>query len=281
MNGIIRVKSKYLLLGNTLRLFGVACLSIFLRWGLTVFTLWGIFALSENATVYGFADNVGDTLFYIIAFSVVLLIFIILAVFTSAVRLGEQFVFFNRADYGSGRLALLFKFCGVKNALRAFSLYLRLNVLKFAWLLYYLLPCGVCGAMIYYLYVSARLSQDVLTILMCGISVLAVISLFMWRVSIFRYTAAPYYMCLNASLGVKAAIEKSIHFTDGHLCEGILLESSFSGWALSCFAVIPLFYVLPYCKLCKAVFVTECVCDNLKSHKNEYAVNVLKIESVR
>lgn len=280
MNGIIRVKSKYLLLGNTGRLFGIACVSVVLRWGLALFTAFGIYYFAKNTAVRDFAAGIGDTLFYIIAFVSVLLVCTAVAIFCAAVRLGEQFVFFTRANYGKGRFALLFRFCGIKKSFRAFSLYLKMNILKFGWLLYYLLPCGVCGGMVYYLYISARLSQEVLTVLICGISLLAALALFMWRVSVFRYSAAPYYMCLRADLGVNKAINKSIRFTDGYLREGMLLESSFSGWILSCFAVIPLIYVLPYCKLCRAVFVTDVVdFVDLKPEKSKYAVNFLKIES--
>lgn len=277
MNSLIRLKSKYLLSGNTARLFSIASTSIILRQGPIFLMIFGIYHLTKTAIVFDFKNSIGDTAFYIFAFILIFSVGIVLMLFAAAVRMGEQYIFFSRADGGKGRFALLFHFCTFKKSIRALTFYFKLNALKFGWLLYYLLPSAICIGIIFYLYTYAHLSLGVFMILTIGTSVLISVSLFMWRATVFRYSAAPYYMCLNPKMNVKSAINKSIRFTDGHLRESVLLESSFLGWIASCITIIPIFYVVPYCRLCRAVAVTQYLTGNLSAPTQEYAVNILKI----
>lgn len=279
MNSLIRLKSKYLLSGNTARLFLIASTSVVLRNGLIFLLIFGLYRLMKAPLVFYLKNDIGDTIFYILGFVITFLVCFTVMLFVCAVRMGEQFVFFSRAEGGKGRFALLFRFCTFKKSIRALDFYLKLNILKFGWLFYYLLPSTICICIIFYLYTYANLSLGVFIILTAGTSVLISISLFMWRATVFRYSAAPYYMCLNPKMNATSAINKSIRFTDGHLKESVLLESSFLGWIASCITVIPIFYVIPYCRLCRAVAVTQYLTENLTA-PTQYAVNILKINKI-
>lgn len=269
LNSIIRIKSKYLLLRNTIRLFLVAMVSEILRWGLTFLVTFGIYRLTKTAFIFDFKNNILDTIFYIFGFILAFFVCVAVTTFAAAVRMGEQFIFFSRAEGAKGRFALLFHFCTFKKSIRALSFYLKLNILKFGWLVYYLLPPTICIGIIFYLYNYAHLSFGVFMILTVGTSALISLSLFMWRTTVFRYSAAPYYMCLNPKMSPKSAINKSIRFTDGYLREGVLLESSFLGWIASCVTIIPIFYVIPYCRLCRAVAVSQYLANKTEAPKKQ------------
>ncbi|MBE6800030.1 MAG: hypothetical protein E7529_02360 [Ruminococcaceae bacterium] len=226
-----------------------------------------------------FLDKYNDALVYSMVIFDVAFVTAILFLFICTVKLGEQFLYFIKASGGKGRTGLLFSFFTFEKSFRAFSLYFRLTFLKFSWLLYFLLPCIVTYGLTFYLYSSGNLLPIVFYIMLAGSSLLLSFCIFMWRVAFFRYNAAPYYICLNRDISSKAAIKKSIYFTDGFLRESVLLESSFFGWFLSCGFVIPFVYVLPYLKISKALFVVESL--SLKAYtetKTSYAINYLRLK---
>lgn len=280
MTGRAKLKSKYLLMGHNARLFWVAVVSIALRYGTLLLAVLTLSKFFSNETIDTLSRQVNTPFAYTVAIIAGVIILFLCTLFTAALRLGEQFVFFTRASGGNGRFSLLFRFLTPKKSLKALALYGKTGILKTAWLLYYMSPCALCLSIIFYIYTYAHITQTVLLIFSAGFSVLFSISLFMWRITSFRYSAAPYYMCLNPSLTPKKAIKKSILHTDGSLRESMILESSFAGWILSCIFIIPVFYVLPYTRLSKAVFVTECVNSEAYSKDPEaFAVNYLSLDN--
>lgn len=277
MNSKIRLESKYLLSKNTLRLFLISLLSMSLRWGNLALNLTGLYFLLNSDFLKNLLFDYNNALVYTGVVILYSIIFFSTAMTASAIKLGEQFVYFTRAQRAKGQIRLLFKFLHPKKSLKALKLYFTVNFMKIFWLIYFLSPVGVCAGCTAYLYNISYLSPDVYFVLASGTALLLSISTVVWRVAVLRYSAAPYYVCLKPELQVKEAIKKSIRFTDGLLTEGVLLEYSFSGWILSCILIIPLFYVVPYIKLTKSVFVTKSVFSHSKTPQNKYSVNLLNL----
>lgn len=279
MNSDIKIKSKAIMKGDTLRMFSISLFSFVLRRGSFAIWLYCIINLFESGIFNSYLDSYNDALVYsVVAFDIAF-VTAILFLFISALKIGEQFLYFIKASGGKGRTGLLFSFFTFEKSFRAFSLYSRLTFLKFSWLLYFLLPCVVCYGLTLYLYTAGNILPVVFYIMLACSSILLSFCIFMWRVAFFRYYAAPYYVCLNKDISTKDAIKKSINFTDGFLRDSVLLEGSFFAWLLSCGFVIPIIYVLPYFKLSKALFVVESL--SMKAYpeiKTNYAINYLKLK---
>lgn len=265
--------------GNTLRLFFISLFSFVARRGTFAIWLYCIVNLFKSDILQSYLDNYNDALVYSVVFFDVVFVTAILFLFICALKMGEQFLYFIKASGGKGRTGLLFNFFTFEKSFRAFSLFLRLTILKSAWLLYFLLPCVVCYGLTFYLYSLGNLLLIVFYIMLAGASVLLSYCIFMWRVAFFRYNAAPYYVCLNRDTSPKEAIKKSISLTDGFLRESVLLESTFFGWFLSCVFLFPIAYVLPYFRISKALFVVESLSyQALSERKTSYAINFLRMK---
>ena len=277
MNSKIRLESKFLLSKNTLRLFLISSLSASLRWGNLALNLTGLYFLLNSDFLENLLSDYNNALVYTGVTVLYSIIFFFTSMTASAIKLGEQFIYFTRAQGAKGQIRLLFKFLHPKKSFKALKLYFTINFMKVFWLIYFLSPVGVCAGCTAYLYNISYLSPDVYFVLAFGTALLLSISIVVWRVAVSRYSAAPYYICLKPELQVKDAIKKSIRFTDGMLTEGVLLEYSFSGWILSCILIIPLFYVVPYIKLTKSFFVTKTVFSHSRTPQNRYSVNLLNL----
>lgn len=276
MSTSARLRSDMLLSKSTARLFFISLFGFVLRWSVLSLNLISLALFIRSDFLDFLFRTYNDVL--IITLSVVLFsaIFILSAMFISAIKLGEQFLYFTRAQGSRGRFLLLFKYLKPRKAARAFTLYSELVLLKLFWFIYFLLPFGICVGCIGYIYTLPTLPQGIYTVLWAGASSLLALSIVMWRLSTLRYSAAPYYVCLNHQLPPSQAIKKSIRFTDGKLAEGVLLEYSFTGWFLSCIFIIPIFYVVPKFKLSKCIFITDTVFSSVRSEQNSYTISYIK-----
>lgn len=276
MNSEIRLKSKILLSGNTLRLFLIIFVSAFLRYGTFCGAAVGLLTAHNSDFFKSMLAEYNDIGVYTAFVFSSIIIFAVILIFSAAIKGGEEFIFFTRAQGAKGHFPLLFKYLRPQKAFAFFRLYFFINTLKLCWLIYFLIPFSFCAACSYYLYSTGHLSETVYFILCTGASLLLAISLVMWRFAVLRYSAAPYYLCLNTKRGVNYVIKKSIRFTDGFLADGIVLEYSSLGWVLSCIFIAPIVYVTPYLKLTKASYISQAVFGNAPTKRTTYAINFLK-----
>ena len=259
----VRIKGKELLCRNTIRFFLVSIVSFLFRYGIVSVNIGAFYLFFES----------GYRIEYIF---VPVIFFVVSLLFVSGIKMGEEFIYFIRADGGNGRFLLLFKFLSPENSLKATLFYIKVNFLKAFWLLYFLLPSLICGGCSFYLYKTSIINDFVSFTLLTGTIVLFCLSLVVWRTAILRYKAATYYFCLDDNRLVNKAIKKSVQFTDGSLSDGVVLEYSLLGWILSCAFVVPIVYVLPYIRLCKAIYTIEAV-QGAKPCKTRYAVNIISV----
>ncbi len=275
----MKIKSKLMMKGDTLRLFFISFFSFIIRRGAFAIWLYCIVNLFESGLLDSYLERYNNAIVYGMVSFDIAFVTTILFLFICALKLGEQFLYFIKASGGKGRTGLLFKFFTFEKSFGAFILYLRLTLLKLGWLLYFLLPCIVCYGLTIYLYSDGSLLPVVFYVMIAGSSLLLSFCVFMWRVAFFRYNAAPYYFCLNSEISPKDAIKKSVKYTDGFLRESVLLDSSFWGWFLSCLTIIPFAYVIPYFKLSKALFVVEALSRKaFPEEKEKYAINYLRLK---
>lgn len=279
MSSDIKIKSKTILKGDTIRLFLISLFSFLIRRGTLALWLYCLVQILKSGLLDFYLENFNDAFVYLVVTIDIIFVTSILFLFICVLKLGEQFIYFTKASGGKGRFLLLFHFFTFGGSFRAFSLYFKLTLLKFGWLVYYLFPCAVCYGITFYLYSMGNILPVVFYVLISGSSLLLSFCVFMWRVTFSRYNAAPYYVCLNRDITSKEAIIKSIKFTDGVLRETVLLESSFFPWFLSCGAIVPVVYVIPYFKISKALFVVESL--SLKAYpkiKTSYAINYMGLK---
>lgn len=275
----VKLKSKAIIKGDTLRLFFISLFSFIVRRGILALLIYCIISLFKSGILNFYLENYNDAFVYSIVIFDMAFVSLTILLFISALKLGEQFLYFIKASGGKGRVGLLFHFFTFKRSFKALLLYTRLGILRISWLLYFSLPCLVCYGIAYYLYSEGSILPAVFYILIAGSSVLLSFCIFMWRIAFSRYNASPYYACLNRDITTEKAIKKSISFTDGVLRESVFLESSFLGWLFSCLTVVPIFYVIPYFRISKALFVVESL--SLKAYpkaENKYAINYLKLK---
>ena len=279
MNNSVRLRSKYLLSQNTFRLFCASAISFILRWGFFSLAIFGLYFFLSGDLIKNALTQYNNVIVFTSVGIVFSLLFFIYLLSAAAIKAGEEFLFFTRAQGAKGYLKLLFRFFHPKKAFRFLSYYIAVNILKLSWFIYFFTPAGICLGSLFYVYNNAYFSKNIYMIISFCTTLFFALSFVVWRICIFRYGAAPYYLCLNPDTTVSEAIKKSIRFTDSFLTDGVLLEYSHLGWILSCIFVVPLIYVVPYIKLTQSVFIIENTFAQVPSYPRAYSVNLLNLIS--
>lgn len=269
-------EAKILLSRGAVRFFLISALSFILRYGSITLCAVGLVYVFKSSSFSILVNTWGVYLSYGLFVAISIITAVTTLCFACAVRLGEEFCYFTKANNGNGKFTLLFKFLKPETSLKALFLYSRVFILKSMWLIYFLVPCGACVLCGYYLYNSPAFNSIFYYILCAGASLICSASLMLWRICVFRYSAAPYYLCLRPEKSPHSTLRKSIFFTDAFSIEGVLTEFSLTFRVLSCFFIIPAIFAIPHIKLTKAVFVTLCVSSTAKT-KTSCAVNYLKL----
>ena len=279
MNSKIRIESKYLLSGNNVKLFLVSFLSLVLRWCafLSIPLLIYFTFFSDTLKSFFETENEYLTLFLKLLFCTVTSI--ILLLFICGIKNCENYALFTSSNGKKPKLRKAIKHFKPKTLFKALLLYIKIFSLKTFWIAYYSFPAGICFAELIYMYNKATLSYSVFIVLCFSGSLLFSLCLFMYKATVFRYSAAPYYILFNHNTKINSAINKSLEVTDSYIQNAVLLKTSLIGWIISCFAVFPIFYVLPYYKLCNALLLYNCITRKSETTtENNYAINYLKLE---
>ncbi len=276
MNSKIRIESKYLLSGNNLRLFLISFFSIVLRWfafiGIPVLIYLNFFTDKFFETESEYLTIFLKLLFCSVSTLVSLL-------FICGVKNCENAVYFVASKGKKPKPKQAIKQFTPKALFKTLFLYLKIISLKIFWAFYYSFPIGICFAMLLYMYNKSTLSFSVFVVLCFTCSFIFSLCLFMYKATVFRYSTAPYYILFNHKIKINSAINKSLSDTDNFIQNALLLKTSLWGWIASCIAVLPIFYVLPYYKLCNTLFLYNCISNkNEVPLKNSYAISYLKLE---
>ena len=279
MNSKIRIESKYLLSGNNVKLFFVSFLSLVLRWCafLSIPVLIHLTFFSDALNSFFETGNQYLTLF--LKLLICTIASIILLLFICGIKNCENYAFFTSSKGKKPRLRKAIKIFKPKSLFKALFLYIRILSLKIFWITYYSFPAGICFAELIYMYNKSTLSYSVFIVLCFSSSLLFSLCLFMYKATVFRYSAAPYYILFTSKTKITFAINKSLEVTDTYIQNAVILKTSLTGWIISCITIIPIFYVLPYYKLCNALLLSNCITRKKEiTPENNYAINYLKLE---
>ncbi len=269
-----KIEAKKRLSYNTFRLFFASFLSFFIRYAVLSITAAGIYFFVKSEYMTFLLSLYNKYVMYALIFSALCILVLFALFVVSGIKLGENFLFFKRAQGEYGSLRLLFSFLSFKKTARAFSLYFKINIYTAGYFLLYISPSLLTGTITFYLYNFYNLTIYAFYALCGGTGLLLSTGLFFFTFSRFRYGAAPYYMCLeNKNAG--SAIKKSIKHTDGFLCESSLFKASLFGWALSCILIIPAFYAVPYIKLAKACYICNTVSSPVRTANRKESTVIL------
>ncbi len=146
----------------------------------------------------------------------------------------------------------------IKLKFRQYITAITVSILKFflsvAWSGFYLLPCVITSATLYYSIHSGDYTFNVMLTLFVASAILFIIGISFIYVTLKRYSMCNFVIFSETNIDAIKVIEKSIILTEGNTVKYAFYCVSFIGWLLSCVLIIPIFYVLPYIKMAKYSF---------------------------
>lgn len=146
----------------------------------------------------------------------------------------------------------------IKLHFRQYITAITVSLLKFflsvAWSTFYLLPCAVITATLYYTIYSGDYTFSVMLTLFVASVILFIIGISFIYVTLKRYSMCNFVIFTESNIDAIRVIEKSINLMENNTVRFAFYNLSFSGWLLSCILLIPVFYVLPYVKMANYSF---------------------------
>lgn len=127
-------------------------------------------------------------------------------------------------------------------------------LLSISWSAVYLSPCAAISVLLIYSYRFENNSFNINLTLFVSAVLLFVIGMSFLYITLKRYSMCSSVVLTEEEKNPFKIIEKSIEIMEGHSVQYALYCLSFSGWVLSCFLIIPLFYVVPYITIGKWYF---------------------------
>ena len=110
MSGNIKIKSKTIIKGDTLRLFFISLFSFVARRGSFAIWIYCVVNLIKSGILKSYLDNYNDALVYSVVIFDIAFVTAVLFLFICALKLGEQFLYFIKASGGQGRTGILFSY---------------------------------------------------------------------------------------------------------------------------------------------------------------------------
>ncbi len=135
---------------------------------------------------------------------------------------------------------------------------ISVSILKFfisvAWSAFYLLPCAVVGATLYYSVISNEYSFNVMLTLFVSAIILFFIGVSFLYVTLKRYSMCNFVIFSRAETDSIKVLAKSVELIEKNTIRYSFYRLSLLGWIFSCILIVPIFYVLPYIKMARYSF---------------------------
>ncbi len=254
--GKYKIKAKILLLKYTVVVTVTFLTSLLLQILCIATPFVGAYLFAGGNVFEALTNRYNNTIVLTVFITAVSLSVFCGLVLFSALKMGDNHFLKNYASTHKPAFTDIFRFLSPPKSLSCFAFYCRLTALKIGWLLYYMAPVGLCFLMVQYLNSFSALADLSLKILESGLILFFWFSFFMWRFTLLRYSAAGF-LFIEENITPKSAIQKSTLITDSFLLNESALNISFFPWFMSCIFILPLFYVIPYYRLTKALFIAE------------------------
>ncbi len=123
--------------------------------------------------------------------------------------------------------------------------------LSVAWATFFLLPCIIVSATLYYCITVGGYSFNIMLTLFVSAVILFLIGISFLYVTLKRYSMCNFVIFTCTETDAIKIIAKSTDLIENNTVRFAFYNFSFVGWILSCILVIPIFYVLPYIKMAK------------------------------
>ena len=157
---------------------------------------------------------------------------------------------------------------GIKKTF-SFLIYICVKTLfSLCWAFLYLLPSAVCLLFLIISLSQGPVEKNVFTVWASGCAVLFIIGTAFLFVTLQRYSAWKYYLCLEKN-GVISSLYASLEKTGGRCLEIALFKLSMLGWILSCLSVAAAVYVLPYYSVSAAYCIMKGSREKRETPKEE------------
>ncbi len=136
----------------------------------------------------------------------------------------------------------------IREYLKSIGLTAFLSVLKLTELVIYeILPLSMI-ALLFFAATGNALSLGFCIAVLIGAAVLAATGFVFYSFSVQKYARAPFIFAAYPLLGIKDIIRLSAESGEKRAAELLRFKLGFLPWLLSCAAIIPLLYVVPYYK---------------------------------
>ena len=123
-----------------------------------------------------------------------------------------------------------------------------------SWFAVYLLPCIVVSLLLIYSYKNENNGFNINLTLLVSAILLFVIGVSFLYITLKRYSMCSFVVLTDEETSPLKVIVKSINLMEKSSLSYASFCLSYFGWRLSCFFVVPIFYVLPYIALGKWCF---------------------------
>lgn len=244
MSKRIKTECKSLLKGSTLKLFFISFFSFLFRYGGSlglIYLFYTFINSSFTALLKNYYGNTSAYLFICFLFSLILFLFLLIC---SDIKQKENYCYYLKSKNLNFEFRCILKAAKVNFVFKVFIFYAKNLFIKVCWLIYFCVPCLLYFLCILPFIKSNELPDFIYTVIfICGVFII-LFSFTMWRFSALRY-------CHNTHIYFSDSKKvKSILINKQDLKDAFLLKSSFTGWILSCLFIFPVFFVVPYKKLC-------------------------------
>jgi len=239
---------SYFVLIMTAFLLSLLCLGAVCLLALSAFHPFvsSLFNMADSAPLY-------PVLYYSIGFGAV----ICLAFLQTYTRYVTDKIFFLKASDSSTKGAYRIK--GKTLLPKSFLLGVLIITLKTLWFLVLQIPFLALASYFAYLLFKG-LPRNIIYVFVTGCLVLFVIGLFFWFCIVQRYAAARYFFVARKNPSAFGSIKQSTDTMRGRSLKTAVFKLSMLPWIATCLAVIPIPYVLTYCKMSSAVLINEFMC---------------------
>lgn len=126
--------------------------------------------------------------------------------------------------------------------------------LSVSWFAVYLSPCIAVSLLLFFSYKKENNGFNINLTLFISAVLLLVLGVSFFYTTLKRYVMCSFVILTDEEKNPLKVIVKSINLMEGNSVRYAVYSLSYFGWLLSCFLIVPVFYVLPYITIGKWCF---------------------------
>lgn len=255
----LKLSAKKRLMNDTLRCFFVSTLPFFIFSLCVVFNYYLPILLKKTPISKDIFLNVTLSIFSIV---------LSFCLWKSVCLVKEKF-FFMKTLYKK------VKFFKVVRSIKfnRYITYLKVSVLRIllaiSWSAVYFIPCIIVTSLLVYSYRYENYGENALLTLFVSSVMLFFVGASHFFVTLKRYSMCEFIILTDKQKNPLKIMAESIKLMENHSVNYSFYCLSFIGWILSCFFIVPLFYVLPFVNMSKWCYVEKITKQENTVNENE------------